>query len=305
VAAADAVAPANAPQTRPALKAAFRSLAPDPALKVGADVPSLAPAQLKTTELEALAAQIRLQAQALADAAPGVPASAKVLARDAKRLVASVPRAKSDTVAARAGLTLSPDHGVFDLRTLSDTAALAPDLVAACAAELRALAPAVKATWRKASAPPDLAALADRLPAPDFARPLTEVLAPLTLPTPPVALDPDAVCRVLWDASCARLSACRGAIENVVLNAAVCEEGADALIDACRARSPGFYAAGTVDHAGLKACLDAWAARPCDEVCGRKAPAPPACEPFAPGLAPVDVQCGDVRDEGGEDGLGE
>lgn len=303
VAAAEAIT--STPEARPAVKAAFRTLAVDAALKPGAPAPATPAAGVDAAEIDALAALIRTQALALADAAPGVAASAKQLAPEARRLVAAVPRSKPTDVAARTGLTLAPSHGVFGLAPMRDDAALAGMLLKDCDAELRALAPAVKAAWRKASAPPDLAALADRLPREDFAAPLADLLNPLTLPAPPVPLDPDAVCRVLWDASCARLTTCNGAIEKIVLSPTVCEEGADALIDACRARSPGFYAAGTVDHAGLRACVEAWAARPCDEVCGRAAPAPATCEPFAPGLAPSKVECGEVRDEVGEDGLGE
>ncbi len=72
----------------------------------------------------------------------------------------------------------------------------------------------------------------------------------------------------------------------------VCEEGADALIDACRERSPnGTYRRRR--HArrpeGLPRRLEK---RPCAEVCGKAAPLPTECERFAPGLAPVEVQCG-------------
>jgi hypothetical protein len=173
-----------------------------------------------------------------------------------------------------------------------DDAAAADDVRAAIVAELSALAPVVKSAWRKASASPDFAHLAERLPPEGFAAPITSALAAQVLPRPPLPLDPDAVCRTLWDASCARLTTCHGAIANVVMSPIVCEEGADALIDACRERSPNGYTDAGVTHAALRACLDAWEKRPCAEVCGKAAPLPTECERFAPGLAPVEVQCG-------------
>jgi hypothetical protein len=181
---------------------------------------------------------------------------------------------------------------IADLRPLADDAAAADDVRAAVVAELTALAPVVKSAWRRASASPDLARLAERLPPEGFAAPIATALSSQVLPRPPLPLDPDAVCRTLWDASCARLTTCHGAISNVVMSPVVCEEGADALIEACSQRSPTGYTDAALTHAALKACLDAWEKRPCEQVCGKSAPPPPECERFAPGLAPVEVQCG-------------
>lgn len=278
--------------TARALKATYRRLAEEPRMKAGAEVKAAALDEAARDRVSALAVRVREAAEELEAAKAATAPAAKALAPVAKKLAAGTTPASLRTPAGLSGLTLEAGTTTARLRPLSDDAAAVDDVRAAIVAELGALAPTVKSAWRKASASPDLARLAERLPAEGFAAPLAAALSSQVLPRPPVPLDPDAVCRSLWDASCARLTTCHGAIANVVMSPIVCEEGADALIEACSARSPSGYTDAGITHAALKACLDAWEKRPCEQVCGKAAPLPPECERFAPGLAPVEVKCG-------------
>lgn len=278
--AADAAAATSAARQR--LKAAFRRLAADPRFRP--DAP-LTPGGAKpdAARLAELTKLVDLAARDLEEAAKQVkPAAAKLLPV-AKLLASTVSRVKPTDPLARAGLHVMPESAAAMVLPLHEDAAAAPDVVQAIAAELAAL-----------GLPKTTAA---RLPAPDFAEALAIGRDVPGLPNPPVPLDPGAVCRVLWEASCARLTTCRGAIENVVMSPAVCEEGADALIEACLSRSPNGYAEGSVTHAALKGCVEAWANRPCEAICGKAMAPPDACDPFDPGAPRIPVACGEVRDE--------
>ena len=290
------------------LKATYGRLAAEPRLKAGTEVKSAPLDPGAIARAGTLAALARTAVVALETAAKTTPAQAKRLAPLAKKLAGAVHLGAPRDPVALAGLLVAPGGAVGALRPLSEDAAAADEVLAACAAELKVLGPALQAAWRIAAAPPDLAGLVARLPNPGFADPVAAALSSQALPRVPVPLDPDAVCRALWDASCARLTTCHGAIANVVMSPAVCEEGADALIEACRQTRPNGYSDPGVNHAALKTCLEAWAARPCESVCGKAAPAPPECERFAPGLAPVEVKCGapgKLLDEENEDGMAE
>lgn len=278
--------------TARAMKATYRRLAEDPRMKAGADVKAAALDEAARDRVSSLATLVRDAVDDLEAAKAGPAAAGKALAPVAKKLAAGTTAAALRTPAGLAGLDTPADAPLARLRPLADDTTAADDVRAAIVAELNALAPVVKSGWRKASAAPDLARLAERLPPEGFAAPIATALSSQVLPRAPVPLDPDAVCRTLWDASCARLTTCHGAIANVVMSPVVCEEGADALIQTCIDRSPAGYADKGVTHAALKACLDAWEKRPCEQVCGKSAPLPPECARFAPGLEPVEVQCG-------------
>lgn len=278
--------------TARALKATYRRLAEEPRMKAGTEVKGPALDEAARDRVSSLAALVRNAVEDL-EAAKAAPAAAgKALAPVAKKLAAGTTGASLRTPAGLAGLDTPAGAPAARLRPLADDTGAADDVRAAVVAELDALAPVVKSAWRKASAAPDFARLAERLPAEGFAAPVAAALGVPALPRPPVPLDPDAVCRTLWDASCARLTTCHGAIANVVMSPIVCEEGADALIEACRERSPDGYSDAGITHAALKACVEAWEKRPCEQVCGKSAPLPAECERFAPGLAPVEVKCG-------------
>ena len=278
------------PAARNALKAALRRAAFEPALSPAAPPPS------------APAAKARLDAVAQAAAPTAFLDASKAAAAAARALppaVAHLAAAKAPfDLATRNGLGTAPPAAA--IRPLQNDAEALTDLTAAIDAELKALAP-----WAK-SAGVDFAALASALPAADLQKALdpSGALHKAQTAVPPPVLDPEAVCRLLWDASCARLSTCHAAISNVVLNAGVCEEGADALIDACVARNAAGYADGSVTQAGLAACVAAWQALPCEAACAKGATLPAACAPFDASAPPLTLNCGDVRDEEGEDGLG-